>query len=162
MTAIAYPTGLPTFLSASKSRSQPASFTESNPRRGPAYAQKIGTDVPVLWDVTFRFNQGDAQRFHLWVRLEKYLDGGINEFILPIQTEFGMVDHVCRFLSDKFLDAKQESSIVFTYTATILARSLKIPQEFIDISDIIVELPNYQEFMPYLDIAVNQEWPKNE
>lgn len=159
MTTIAYPVGLPTFKSAGKSRNQPAKFTESNPRRGPAYAQKIGSDMPVFWDVSFLFSGDDAQRFQLWVTLPQFLDGGINEFILPIRTEFGMVDHTCRFLSSGFLDAKQESPTVFVYNCTIMARALVIPQEYIDNGDYIVTLPDWKEYASLLDIAINQEWP---
>lgn len=159
MTIIAYPTGLPTFLFAGKSRTQPAQFTESNPRRGPAYTQKIGSDMPVFWDVTFRFNEDDAQRFRMWVLLAKYLDNGLNEFILPIKTEFGMVDHTCRFLSTSFLDTKQDSPTQFTYTATIMARKLVVPQEYLDNGDYIVELPDWKNYASLLDVTVNQEWP---
>lgn len=159
MTIIAYPVGLPTFLFAGKSRNQPAQFTESNPRRGPSYTQKIGSDMPVFWDVTFRFNEDDAQRFQLWVKLSQYLDNGINEFILPIKTEFGLVDHTCRFLSTSFLDTKQDSQTSFTYNATIMARKLVVPQSYLDNGDYIVTLPDWKTYASLLDVAVNQEWP---
>lgn len=159
MTIITYPVGLPTFLFAGKSRNQPAQFTESNPRRGPAYTQKIGSDMPVFWDVSFRFNEDDAQRFKLWVQLSQYLDNGLNEFILPIKTEFGFVDHTCRFLSTGFLDTKQDSQTSFTYNATIMARKLVVPQEYLDNGDYIVTLPDWRNYASLLDIAINQEWP---
>lgn len=159
MTIIAYPVGLPTFLFAGKSRTQPAQFTESNPRRGPSYTQKIGSDMPVFWDVTFRFNEDDAQRFKLWVQLSQYLDDGLNEFILPIKTEFGLVDHTCRFLSTGFLDAKQDSQTSFTYNASIMARKLVVPQEYLDNGDYIVTLPDWKTYASLLDVTVNQEWP---
>jgi len=159
MTIIAYPFGMPTFNYASKSRTQPAQFTESSPRRGPAYTQKIGSDMPVFWDVNFTFSQEDAQRFQLWVLLPQFLDNGINEFTLPIRTEFGMVDHTCRFLSSGFLDAKQESQTVFTYKATIMARKLVVPDEYKDNGDYIVTLPDWREYASLLDIAINEKWP---
>lgn len=159
MTIIAYPAGLPTFLFAGKSRTQPAQFTESNPRRGPSYTQKIGSDMPVFWDVTFRFNEDDAQRFQLWVKLSQYLDNGLNEFILPIKTEFGFVDHTCRFLSTGFLDAKQDSQTSFTYNASIMARKLIVPQSYLDNGDYIVTLPDWKNYASLLDVAINQEWP---
>lgn len=159
MTIIAYPVGLPTFLFAGKSRNQPAQFTESNPRRGPAYTQKIGSDMPVFWDVTFRFNEDDAQRFKLWVQLSQYLDNGLNEFILPIKTEFGLVDHTCRFLSTGFLDTQQDSQTSFTYKATIMARKLVVPQSYLDNGDYIVTLPDWKTYASLLDVTVNQEWP---
>lgn len=159
MTIIAYPVGLPTFLFAGKSRNQPAQFTESNPRRGPSYTQKIGSDMPVFWDVTFRFNEDDAQRFQLWVKLSQYLDNGLNEFILPIKTEFGLVDHTCRFLSTSFLDTKQDSQTSFTYNATIMARKLVVPQSYLDNGDYIVTLPDWKTYASLLDVTINQEWP---
>jgi hypothetical protein len=123
-----YPFGLRTVISASKSRSQPAAFGVSSPRRGYAYFQATGTDTPVLWDVTFRFDRCDAVNFQLW--FTQTLQRGVLDFTLPIKTEFGVLDHTCNFLPDGLLDTRQDGEI-WEYTARILARAQLIPADAI-------------------------------
>jgi len=124
----------------------------SEPRRGYAYAQAIGTDMPVFWEVQFRFTQAEAMRFHLWIKHS--LQGGILEFILPIQTEFGLLDHTCRFLPDGLGDCVEDGGM-YTYGAQIMARALAIPQGYIDASEIIVAMPDWNEWMIPLDTAIS-------
>jgi hypothetical protein len=124
----AYPFGLRTVISASKSRSQPAAFGVASPRRGYAYFQATGTDTPVLWDVTFRFDRCDAVNFQLWFIYT--LQRGLLDFTLPIKTEFGVLDHTCNFLPDGLLDTRQDGEI-WEYTARILARAQLIPADAI-------------------------------
>jgi hypothetical protein len=124
----AYPFGLRTVITASKSRSQPAAFGVSSPRRGYAYFQATGTDTPVLWDVTFRFDRCDAVNFQLW--FTQTLQRGVLDFTLPIKTEFGVLDHTCNFLPDGLLDTRENGEI-WEYTARILARAQVIPADAI-------------------------------
>lgn len=155
--AIAYPTGLGTVL-ASKSRTQVSQFSMSDPRRGPSYVQKIGTDTPVFWDVTFRFTKSDAQRFHMWFQSPAYLDRGLNDFTMDLNTEFGPVTHTCRFLDSDLLPQSSDGG-VYTYTATITARKLIIPDEYLDNPSLIVELDNWAEYGNILDQVINIYWP---
>lgn len=156
MTA-AYPSHLPTFLKASKSRTQPATFRMIEPRRGYAYSQEIGTDTPVFWDVTWRFTRAQAMQFQLWFRIT--IRRGVDEFTVPIDTEFGLVTHTCRFLSDSLLPA-QDTGEVWTYTATIMARALAIPDAYTGAADIIVTLGgDWESFAGYLDQAMTAEVP---
>lgn len=152
----AYPLGLDTILQASKSRSQPARFRVHQPRRGYGYAQKVGTDTPVIWDVEFAFRSTDALRFQLWFRDE--IDGGTDEFTMPIKTEFGLIEHVCRFLPDGLLDAT-ETADVFKYRAQIMSRSQVIPQEFSDASGLIVASADWMGDASWIDIGVNEGLP---
>lgn len=150
----AYPLDLRTVL-ASKSRSQPATFSTTEPRRGYAYSQAIGTDTPVFWSVGFVFNQADAIRFQLWFKHK--INKGLDEFTLPIRTEFGTIEHVCRFLPDSLLDHSQ-NGLTYSYSATIMARALTVPTEFDDAADLIVSLPDWEDYAHWLDIAIVNEW----
>lgn len=154
---VAFPMDLRTIIRASKSRSQPAAFSMSQPRRGYAYAQATGTDTPVFWDVQFRFNRQDAARFQLWFVLQ--LERGLQEFTLPIRTEFGTVTHTCRFLPESLLDT-QEDAETFTYSATIMAREQYIPQEYLDAADLIVGLPDWEGWAALLDEAMSGGFPE--
>lgn len=127
----------------------------AQPRRGYAYVQATGTDTPVFWDVEFRFAESDAIRFQLWLTYS--INRGIDEFTLPIQTEFGLTTHTCRFLPDGLGDCKQDG-LTFGYSAKIMARAQVIPQGYTDAADLIVGLPNWNEWMEPLDIGI-AGWP---
>ena len=122
---VAYPTGLRQPLRASRSRRQPAAFEWTQPRRGLGYAQPIGSGVPVLWDVQWRLTQDEAATFLRWFTED--LDRGLLEFEMPLRTEFGLSNYACQFLPDALLTAREEGAL-WTYTATIHARELVVPE----------------------------------
>lgn len=153
-TTIKWPLGLQSILKSGKARNQLAAFQMSDPRSGPPYRKKLSSDVPVIWDVTFKFKGDDATIFWSW--FENAIDKGRANFILPIQTEFGLVDHDVMFLDESLLPVSEESD-VFTYTAQVLARKLVIPPEFPP--DIWVD-PDIYKDRSILDPAVNWYWPK--
>ncbi len=154
--AVAYPFQLRTILRASKSRSQPAAFTMSEPRRGYAYRQKVGTDVPLLWDVRFAFTQAEAVIFRLWFK--KITDSGVEEVVMPIRTEFGVVSYTVQFLPDRLMDTGEDGD-VFTYQATVMARAEVYPAGYEEAADLIVGLPDWTAWASLLDLAVTQEMP---
>lgn len=154
--AEAYPFQMRTVLRASKSRSQPAAFSVSEPRRGYAYAQATGTDVPVLWDVEFCFTQAESLVFQLW--FTQIINRGVDEFTLPIRTEFGTLTHTCRFLASNLLPASEVGEL-FKYKATIMARAQLFPAGYVDAADLIVGLPDWTAWASLLDMAVTAEMP---
>ena len=149
----AYPLDLRTVLQASKSRTQPASFRVSEPRRGFAYVQATGTDAPVFWDVEFKFTRPEAIRFQLWFKT--VISSGLLEFTLPIRTEFGLIEHTCRFLPDGLLDCREDGQS-FSYSAKIMARTQVIPQAYLDASAIIIALDNWDVWAEALDIGLTE------
>lgn len=157
MTTPAYPFQIRSILRASKSRSQPAAFRLAEPRRGYGYAQASGTDVPVFWDVAFRFDAEDALLFQLW--FDQITGKGVREFTMPIRTEFGYVTHTCRFLPDSLVPAT-ENGQTWGYTATIMARRLIVPPEWAGAGEMILGLPRWREWLSPLDVAVNSEMPQ--
>ena len=159
MSAIAYPLSLRTVLQASKSRSQVPTFSQTDPRRGRAFFQLIGTDTPVFWDVTFKFSKSERVRFWLWFTEPAYLNRGEKYFVLPIKTEFGMVEHECHFLPESLMNTS-ESGEFFTYTARITARSLITPPEFSDSAGLIIGLDDWENWGNLLDETINKAWPK--
>lgn len=154
--AVAYPLHIRTILRAGKKRSQAASFAVAEPRRGRGYVQEIGTDVPVFWDVTFRFTSAEAAAFRLW--FIKELRRGVEEFTMLIRTEFGLVEHVCQFLPDSLMDTSEDGE-TFSYSATIMARAEVVPEEFDAASDLIIGIPAWDAMAAALDEAVTSETP---
>ncbi len=120
----AYPASLRTIIRASKARSQPASFSMANPRRGFGYVDPIGTDTPLIWDVTFRFTQAEAALFRLWFTTS--IRRGLDEFTMPIRTEFGIVVYTVQFLPDSLLTLREDGE-VFEYSAQLMARAESVP-----------------------------------
>lgn len=153
----AYPSSLPIILRASKSRSQPAAFGMSNPRRGPGYVQATGTDVPVFWDAEFRFSREEAQLFQLWFVYG--INRGIDEFTMPIRTEFGLITHTCRFQPDSLLPATEQGEM-WIFKATILTRAQIIPDEFVAAAPLLLGLPNARLWMNLLDQTINRAMPQ--
>jgi hypothetical protein len=150
---IAYPSNLPTILSASKGRAQGASFAATAPGAGKLYVQRSGFDVPVLWNVQFRFTQAQAQQFKAW--FETDIQRGLLDFTMPIRTEFGMVEHMCRFLPDGLGDCREDGQS-WSYSAKIIARARAIPQGYLVAMDLIIALHNWDEWMEVLDIALTE------
>lgn len=152
-----FPLDLRTIIRASKSRSQPASFRMAEPRRGYGYVQATGTDTPVFWDVEFRFTRQEAARFQLWFVV--LLERGLNDFTMPIRTEFGLVTHTCRFLPDGLLDAREDGD-TFSYSAQIMARAQVIPDGFLEAAELILAIPDWEGWAELLDQAVTEELPE--
>ena len=152
----AYPLHLRTIQQASKSRSQPAAFRMAEPRRGYGYAQAVGTDTPVFWDVQFRFTTAEAAAFQLW--FTQKIARGLDEFTLPIRTEFGLITHTCRFLPDSLLNTS-EDGLTWVYSAQIMARAQIIPTSYSDATDLILALPAWETWAGLLDETVTQELP---
>lgn len=152
----AYPFGLRTILSASKSRAQPASFRLNEPRRGYGYAQAVGTDTPVFWDVEFRFSKSEAVRFQLWFITA--ISRGLLAFSMPIRTEFGLIDHTCQFLPEGLGDCREDGPTT-TYTAKIMARAQVVPQGYLDAAELIIALPDWELWAKVLDVGMNETLP---
>jgi hypothetical protein len=152
----AYPLTIRSILRAGKSRTQPAAFAMAEPRRGYGYAQAIGTDVPTFWDVVFRFTEQEAQVFWTWFRF--IIANGVDEFSMPIRTEFGVIEHTCRFLPESLLPVKEEGRL-FSYSATIMARELLVPEGVEDAAELIVALPDWWTWSELLDQTVTVEMP---
>lgn len=154
---VAYPFNLRTVIRTSKSRSQPAAFRMSEPRRGYAYVQATGTDTPVFWDVEFRFTRAEAVRFQLFFVV--LLERGINDFTMPIRTEFGEQEYTCRFLPDGLGDCREDGE-TFAYSATIMARAQVIPDGFLEAADLIIGLPHWELWSGLLDQTITEAMPE--
>ena len=154
MSIAPYPLGIRTILQAQKRRNQPAAFSLSSPRRGFAYTQETGTDVPAFWDVAFRFTAREALIFQLW--FTQTIRRGVDEFTMPIKTEFGLITHQCRFLPDGLLPVSQEAE-TWSYTASIMARAQIIPADYLAAADLIVGLDPWESWASILDEAVTRE-----
>ncbi|MEJ2800637.1 hypothetical protein WAE61_02060 [Comamonadaceae bacterium PP-2] len=157
MPIAAYPSTLPLLLRAQKARSQVASFSINEPRRGPGYVQETGTDTPVFWTGQFRFTRAEAIAFQIW--FTQTIRRGALKFTMPIRTEFGLIDHECQFLPDGLADPTEDGD-VWTYSVQLMARTQIIPQEYLDGGELIVGLPNWEQWAAALDQAVTQELPE--
>lgn len=152
-----YPLTLPTILRATKRRRQAATFAMQGEEDGYAYAEEIGPDVPAIWDIALRMTRDDAALLQVW--FIDVLERGVKPFTMPILTEFGTVDHVCQFLPDGLLSLEEQGEIL-TYTASITARALQIPQGYIDAADMIVDTKRWWTWAWALDNAFSATLPE--
>lgn len=151
---VAYPASLPLALSASKSRTQAAPFTATDPQAGMLYVQASGRDAPVVWSVQFRLTPLEAVRFMSWCADDT--QRGLLPFTLPIKTEFGLIAHTCRFLPDGLLDCKEDGQ-GWLYSAKVIARAQIIPQGALDAASLILALENWGAWAEVLDIAFSRK-----
>lgn len=91
MPIVSYPAGLETVLMA-KSRNQAATFSMYEPKSGPGYTKNTSIDVPVFWDVTFKFKASDAQRFQAW--FVSTLNRGRNPFNMLLSAPSSATCHM--------------------------------------------------------------------
>ncbi len=77
---------------------------------------------------------------------------------MPILTEFGLLDHTCRFLPDGLLNMSEDGEVI-TYSATIMARAEVIPDAYADSAYLIAGLPDWTSWAEYLDQAMTVEMP---
>ena len=145
-TDIRWPASLPGIITTGKSRSSPASYRLVKPRNGPGYRKNTNKNVPVIWNVTFKFSRDDAKIFWSW--FVNVLDKGRKSFIIPIKTEFGTVDYEVTLLPENLVPL-DESDGTFTYSATLYSTGLIIPKLIeIDIysqTNFYCMLPDYVE-----------------
>lgn len=130
-----YPSTLPAPLRAGKSRKQIPRFRVTSQELGRLYVQPGGFDTPVIWALVFRFTQAQAGAFIQWFTQE--LGNGASPFRMQIRTEFGFVGHELQFLPDGLLDCTEDGPL-FTYKATVMARRLVIPDEFLQFAPSII------------------------
>ena len=153
---VAWPSSIRPMLRASKSRSQPAMISMARPRRGLGYAQRVGSEVPVFWDMELSLTADEALTLRNWFLND--IGAGVDEFTMPIRTEFGMITHTCRFLPDGLLDATEDGQL-WVYKARIMARSLLVPADYVAATALIVALPDWRAWAGLLDQTVTQEMP---
>jgi len=152
---VAYPFHLDT-VQANKSRTQPATFTITQPRSGPGYVKHRSVDTPVIWDVNFIFDRYDAQSFFVWFYHASYLNRGRNEFTMQLRTEFGLIEHTCQFLPESLLDHGQTGE-VHKYSAQIRAREIVIPEAITDHPDLVTS--QYWRWAAVIDYQLYMHWP---
>lgn len=122
---VAYPSTLPLAL-LDKTREQPAAFQVAQPRRGFGYVEPTGTDTPVFWPLTWRLTGAQAQTFRQW--FVYVTERGTLPFTMQLRTEFGLEDLEVQFLPDGLLPARQVAADVWEYRATVMARSVTVPE----------------------------------
>ena len=130
-----YPPNLPSPLRAGKARKLIPRFRVTSHELGRLYVQPGGFDTPVVWSLVFRFTQAQAVAFMQWFTEDLGL--GANPFRMQIRTEFGLIAHELQFLPDRLLDCTEDGPL-FTYKATVMARQLIIPNEFLQLAPSII------------------------
>jgi hypothetical protein len=125
MADLLWPDNLPGPQVSGFGREEVVGFIESNLASGPSFIQPVSEDTPSFHSVTYKFKNGDARRFQLWLRTNKiktyspFFDG-------PLITEDGSIEtQECRFTADGYpqLQSKTNGGI-WTYSARLLTREI--------------------------------------
>lgn len=150
-----YPEFLRLPLLNGNDRAQEARFTMSEPRSGPPYIRKLPDNQPIIYTFNFTFVGDERVIFYTW--FDETLEKGVKPFLMPINTEFGLIDCECRFMPDNLLNNTQLTYKVFTYSAQVLVRRLNY-EEFTPPG--IPEYPDYYLNRNLLDVIINLELPE--
>lgn len=135
---VRYPEGLRTLLRDSKQVTRVSGYETSDPLYGPAYTRITTTDTPTLITGTVIFNRAESRTFQNFLRK---IRNGIDQFIMPIDSEYGPIDQVCQALPGSFNPSQQGE--VFSYNVSLVIREWALPpmleyeDSFIDIGWLI-------------------------
>ena len=157
MAIVDYPANIPLPLLTETSRSQAGTFRLYEPLAGPVRIKKTSTDAPIQYDMAWRMGIASAQRFMAWFYSVDGLNQGRNQFIVKLNTEFGLLEHTVQLMPDSLLPATTEAKTVYSYTATGIVRKFPIPDVYIDHYDLLQS--DYFDDAVLFDCIVNDYWP---
>ena len=165
---ISYPSdiGLPL---ANKTKQQTPTFTTSKPLSGPAYLQKLSTDAPVIYELSWTLSKVDSEVFRAWVEYNEIYRGV--EFSIPLRNEFTYSDSVddseiqetqlVRLVSGDIRSCTNDSLGNYQYTGTFRCR-----KEVTGAEDYYATIANGGSYLlngrEQLDRALNLYSPSND
>lgn len=165
MADIDYPADLRAFL-IGRGKKQTAKIRTTQPLSGPAYIEKLSTDAPVIYEVSFKFGLGcfnEALLFRAWVEY-KGIDRGV-PFNIPLNhegfNEGNQTQEVQVLPSSGYdiLSNVHQGQGIYEYKAILRCRKEVTGLE--DYYPIIVDGgKDLLENMGNLDIAMNQVSPR--
>ena len=125
MTTLNWLNGLPGPQVSSFSTSEVVGFKESPLAAGPAFIEVFSEDTPQFHNVTYLFKSGDARRFKMWLRANKFKSHS-PWFNGPIITEDRSVEtQVCRYTAEGFPQFKGVTiGGLHSYSAKLLTREI--------------------------------------
>ena len=124
-TDLNWPDGLPGPQITSFSREEVVGFKESPLATGPSFIEIFSEDTPQFHNVTYLFKSGDARRFQMWLRENKFKSHS-PWFNGPLVTEDRSVEtQVCRFTASGYPQLTGVSvNGTKTYSAQLLTREI--------------------------------------
>jgi hypothetical protein len=125
MAVIQWPTGLRGPLVSGFSREEVVGFRDNPLASGPDWGEPFSDDTPQFHNVSYQFKNGDARRFELWLRENKF------KFLSPffdgplITEDSSILTQECRFTSDGYPQLQSKSvGGIWTYSARLLTREI--------------------------------------
>ena len=145
-------------------KTQTATFRNSEPLSGPAYTEKLSTDAPVFYQLTFKFRyKSESLLFRSWVEANDIHRGA--PFNCPIRTDasgdnLAATTQLVKVVGGDIRSSSCELNIgFFTYTANVQCRKEVTGLE--NYYDIIAEGGSFLlEGRESLDISINQLAPE--
>ena len=112
-------------MASGYSREEVVGFRESPLASGPAFIEPFSEDTPQFHNVTYQLKEGDARRFQMWLRENKFkflspwFDG-------PIITEDRSIEfQTCRFTARGYPQLQGKSvGGIYTYSAQLMTREI--------------------------------------
>ncbi len=151
---IVWPTGLRGLLQEGRSQSKVPGYETSDPLYGPAYVRKTTDDTPVMITGSLLFTNNEARAFQKFIR---DINGGLDQFEMPIKSEYGVVNQVCQAMPGSF--NPQYIGGLWRYNISLVIADWQIPPlaEYED--DFAAIGWNIPESFAIFDVALNQILP---
>lgn len=167
---IRYPEGLPVGLHSGSSYQLQDQMVRTPLVSGRARQRRAFTSVPQGRRISWLFNDVQGQAFEAWWR-DQLIDG-VNWFECPLDSPLGYRLYICRF-TGVYSGPSRVGPDLWSYSGELELRERAVPPagtgefpEYIlhaDIFDRAVNSfwpdHNWQTYMPFGDIAINQDWP---
>lgn len=167
---IKYPEGLPVGLHSGASYQLQDPMVRTPLVSGRARQRRAFTSVPQGRRISWLFTDTQGQAFEAWWRDQ--LKDGVNWFECPLGSPLGNSLYTCRF-TQVYSGPTRVAGGLWSYSAELELRDRAVPPvgngefpEYILMAGIFdrainSDWPdhNWQTYMPYGDIAINEQWP---
>ncbi len=115
---VKWPDYLRPLLRDNKTVQRGETYEMSDTRYGPAYVRPFTDDAPTTVSGTLRFTRSHARRFQVWLASINY---GLDPFIMPIDSEYGVEDQTVQATPDSFRNPVQNGEL-WSYNVTLIIR----------------------------------------
>ena len=167
---IKYPEGLPVGLHSGSSYQLQDPMVRTPLESGRARQRRAFTSVPQGRRISWLFTALEGRAFEAWWR-DQLVDG-VNWFECPLDSPLGYGLYVCRF-TGVYSGPIRAGAGLWSYSAELELRERAVPPvgtgefpEYILMASIFDWAindfwpdHNWQTYMPYSDLAINQQWP---
>jgi len=150
MASLEYPLQMSGVELASLSTKEQTPYISNDSEIGPTSLQKMSSNPPALFDVTFVYDELEFEAFEGW--FEFVLDKGVGLFDINLPVGSGVKIHECNFVSG-YSHRLNDRYIVVTAQLRALAKQFNTEAEFDDLFLLNLIFQDRQKFRQLLRLS---------